>query len=251
MNKEERKLQFREYLNTCMNKDIKELIGLGNPYAKILLIGQESAIEVKEGDENVKIEEVNNTFIESLNNRNFQYIYHQPRFYPDRIDKKGNRIFNKTWNAYQKLIDYIRPEEKRCKDPNYTDFCMDAFTTEINNTISVHRASKRILRIDTFKNSDYIKGFPVIILACSDYIRNVGNNRQIDDTFDVTFDLSDGAHKYCGRMNFYTHHSADRRRLVIHTRQLSQYSDTLLHGMAEEIQKHFDKIGESYEAVSY
>lgn len=52
-------------------------------------------------------------------------------------------------------------------------------------------------------------------------------------------------------MRFKSYHSADCSRLVIHTRQLSQYSEALLRGMTEEIQKHFNEIGESYEVVSY
>lgn len=249
MFKEERELQFRRYLKTC--NDFNELVGLGNPYAKILLVGQESAGRGNAVDLIRKnIEDVTACF----NNGDLHKLYNQSRFYPDRVDKNGNRILNRTWNAYQKLIDYIRPEEKRLNDPENTDFCKDAFTTEINNTVSPHNPPPGIEwkpRIDTFKASEYIKGFPVVILACSHYIQNGEDNWQINETFDVTFDLTDGAHKYTKGMSFYTHHNADRSRLVIHTRQLSQYSDALLRGMAGEIQKHFNEIGESYEAVCY
>lgn len=252
MNKEERELQFRDYINTCMTPHNIEFIGLGNPYAKILLVGQESAMKTKEGEENKVIGEVNNRFIKEYNNRNYLYLYYQPRFYQDRVDKHGKRILNHTWNAYQKLIDFIRPENKRSTGiEENTDFCMDAFTTEMNNTISPHRAPNWKPRIETFKHSDYIKGFPVVILACSHYIHNIDGDRQIDETFDVTYDTKDGAHLYPGGMRFYTHHSSDRRRLVIHTRQLSMYSFELLHGMAEVIIKHLQEIGESYEAISY
>lgn len=246
MIKEEREILFRAYINVCKNKN--EYIGLGNPYAKILLIGQEPA-QSGNADEHIKknIDDIT----ACLNNGDLHLLYHQSRFYKDRKDKNGNPILNRTWNAYQKLIDYIRPEGKKCMDPENTDFCMDAFTTEINNTVSLRPAHDRKLRIETLKESDFIKGFPVIILACGPYIHNIEGDRQIDNTFDVTFDLPDGKHQSPTGMCFYTHHSSDRRRLVIHTRQLSQHSDELLRGMAEVIKDHFSKIGESYEAICY
>ena len=104
MIKEERELQFRAYIDACRSKN--EYIGLGNPYAKILLIGQEPAQSGK-ADEHIKknIDDIP----ACLNNGDLHLLYHQSRFYKDRKDKNNNRILNRTWNAYQKLIDYIRP----------------------------------------------------------------------------------------------------------------------------------------------
>ena len=247
MKKEERERQFRAYIDACRSKN--EYIGLGNPYAKILLIGQEPA---QSGNAEKHIKKNIEDIPACLNNGDLRLLYHQRRFYKDRMDKNNNRILNRTWNAYQKLIDYIRPEEKRCMDREKTDFCMDAFTTELNNTVSLRQSPERKLRIETLKESDFIRGFPVIILACGPYIHNIDGDRQIDDTFRVTFDLTDGKHEYSKGKWFYTHHSRpDRKRLVIHTIQLSQYSEDLLRGMADVIKDHLDKIGESYEAICY
>jgi hypothetical protein len=249
MIKEERELQFRAYIDACRSKN--EYIGLGNPYAKILLIGQEPA---QNGNADEHIKKNIDDIPACLNNGDLHLLYHQSRFYKDRKDKNDNLILNRTWNAYQKLIDYIRPEEKRCMDTENTDFCMDAFTTELNNTVSLRQAleNKRRLRIETLKESDFIRGFPVIVLACGPYIHNLGDDRQIDDTFGVTFDLPDGKYEYSRGKWFYTHHSRpDRKRLVIHTIQLSQYSEDLLRGMAKVIKDHLNDIGESYEAICY
>ena len=247
MIKEERELQFRAYIDACRHKN--EYIGLGNPYAKILLIGQESAQSGK-ADEIIK--ENIDLVTACLNNGCLHKLYHQPRIYIDRKDKHGNPILNRTWNAYQKLIDYIRPEEKRLLDPENTDFCMDAFTTELNNTFSLRQAPEKKLRIETLRKSDFIKGFPVIILACGPYIHNIDGDRQIDDTFDVTFDGHPEGDYVYNTKKFFTHHSfPDRKRLVIHTRQLSQYSEDLLRGMAEVIKTHLNEIRESYEAIYY
>lgn len=79
------------------------------------------------------------------------------------------------------------------------------------------------------------------------------NEDQIGDTFDVTKDSSSGRHtnQYSRSMWFDVYHSADGKRLVIHTRQLSQYSDELLEGMADVIKGHFRKREEEYRAEWY
>lgn len=242
MNKAERESQFRAYFETCTsNPENLEMVGMGNPYAKILIVGQESAeMAIRRNIEDVSA---------CLNKGDFHHLYYQHRFYDNRIGKNGKRILNRTWNAYQKLIDYVRPEEKRCKDPERTDFCMDAFTTELNNTVSPSQAKDWKPRIETFKGSDFIKGFPVVVLACCRYI----NEDQIRDTFNVTKDPSSGGHtnQYSRSMWFDSYHSSDGNRLVIHTRQLSQYSDELLRGMADVIKGHFRKREEEYRAEWY
>lgn len=240
MNKEIREQQFREYIDACRRKH--EYVGLGNPYANILLIGQEPA-QAGDADEHIKknIDDV----LACLNNGDLDKLYHQPRFYTDRTDRNGKPILNRTWDAYQKLIDYIRPPERRSIDRKYTDFCMDAFTTELNNTVSPRQAKERKLRLETLKESDFIRGFPVIILACGPYIHNIDGDRQIDETFSVTYDGdAEGRYDYSKSKSkwFCTHHSSDHRRLVIHTIQLSQYSNDLLSGMAQQIQQHLDGI---------
>ena len=46
---------------------------------------------------------------------------------------------------------------------------------------------------------------------------------------------------YSRSMWFDAYHSADGKRLVINTKQLSQYSDELLRGMADVIREHFEE----------
>ena len=120
----------------------------------------------------------------------------------------------------------------------------------MNNTVSPTTAiAEHKFRIDTFKNSGFINGFPVIILACSDYIHNVPGEWQINDTFGVEFDTLNGAHTNYSKGNwFYVHHSRpDGNRLLIHTRNLSQNcSNFLLQDIAKVINNHFDFIGDSY-----
>ncbi len=85
MNKAERESQFRVYFETCTsNPDNLEMVGIGNPYAKILIVGQESAdMAIRRNIEDVSV---------CLNKGVFHHLYYQPRFYDNRIGKNGKRI---------------------------------------------------------------------------------------------------------------------------------------------------------------
>ena len=87
------------------------------------------------------------------------------------------------------------------------------------------------------------KSFPVIILACSNYIQNNDNIREIDKIFGVTYDGDDVGRFLFNKGNwFYTHHDANGRKLVIHTRQLSaDVKDDMLKEMAKIIKKHLER----------
>lgn len=229
MDSEERMQAFKQYIETCEKK--LEYVGLGNPSANILLIGKEPN---QEGDENKHILKNIHDIKACFENGALPNLYKQAK----------PHTANHTWNKYQKLINYIF--ERECKYDGMTDFCTYAFTTEINNTVCKTTASaKRKYRIDTLRESSFIQDFPVIILACSDYIHNIKGDWQINETFNVRFDLNNGAHTNYSKGNWYfTHHSLDRKKLVIHTRQLSQNcDDQLLRKIAEEVRDHLEKLG--------
>ena len=70
MNKEDRLSQFRAYFETCQsNPENLEIVGMGNPYARILIVGQESA----EMDIQRNIEDVSTC----LNKGDFHNLYYQ------------------------------------------------------------------------------------------------------------------------------------------------------------------------------
>lgn len=83
----------------------------------------------------------------------------------------------------------------------------------------------------------------MIILACSNYIQNNDNIREIDKIFGVTYDGDDVGRFLFNKGNwFYTHHDASGRKLVIHTRQLSaDVKDDMLKEMAKIIKKHLER----------
>ena len=129
-----------------------------------------------------------------------------------------------TWSKYQKIIDAAYPNRKHIAGK--LDFEEMAFCTELNNVCAHHSADapKDTIgpKLKLFKESKFIQSFPVVVLACGSYIVNQRNNRQIDDTFGVTFrktGLPDAAQKYW--IHYDGHVSEIPRKIVIHTRQLS------------------------------
>ena len=75
------------------------------------------------------------------------------------------------------------------------------------------------------------------------------NGYQINCTFGVEFDNEPnndgspiGEHKYSTGFWFYTHHSKDKQKLVIHTIQLSQIQNEMINKMAEVIRDHLQSL---------
>ena len=221
-------------------------IGSGNPNSKILIVGKEVATDVEEGIhkelEQMNLEAYNNNChswrqnIEmqltqlDVPNWSFDSKENNPlyAFKGVEIKKEGH-----TWRKYQKLNNYIFEKN----DNKALNFQEDFFTTEMSilpskTTGEAQRKEgfqeQLNLRKDTFFRSEFIQDFPVVILACGDYI----SGQQICNIFNVHFTEERGTK----RQNFWIHSNANKTKLVVHTRQLSaDVSDELLRGIAEEI----------------
>lgn len=221
---------FEKYINEC-DKTPKYFCGQGNPNADILIIGQEST-----------------DTRESLVCDNIRLCRDKKeRDAPRPIDPK-----NKTWANYQILLDEIY--NRKSDYPDKWDFEKYAFTSELssiprkqNNYSDAKSSIQNRLRF--FEESIFIQSFPVIILACSNYIRNNHKNREIDNTFHVEFCQVYGSKENKNR--FWTHFD-DRnspRKLVIHTRQFSlrymnnEDKEWLIKEMASVIRDHLAKLG--------
>lgn len=153
---------------------------------------------------------------------------------------------NKTWANYQNLFDNIYCRKSEFIDK--WDFEKYAFTTELS---SIPRKNSNYLeaepyikdRLRFFEASEFIKSFPVVILACGGYIKNNYKVREIDDTFHVVYCKEYGSKE--SRNRFWTHiDKKDPRKLVIHTRQFSNgISKDLIKEMASVIREHLRKLG--------
>lgn len=213
-----------------------QYIGYGNPNADICFVGKEATgmLPLQCG----------------LGSTNY-WMTSLPMFF-DRIktDNPSDSIWKEghTWNKYQKLYDAIFPEN--AAKPGTMNFEQHVFVTEMSampatTTNEGKNASgfeeQLALRKQKFFAHPYFKDFIVIVLACSDYIVNYGDRREIDSLFDVTFDINGGAHEIGPQNAFWVHHSADGNRMVIHTRQLSgAVSDKLLEEMGAVIRQHLN-----------
>lgn len=222
------------------HNDPKSYIGVGNPNAKILIVGRECA--TNETPEQIKqrgeISFADSWLAKIENNQPVEQD--QLRFYYPAKEKPEERPGDKsryiplnghTWVKYQKLYDLIaRPGEiRRYRLGSQLDFLENVFTTEMNpnraeQTKGVCTCGMQE-RKDNFFTSDFIQQFPIVILACGyDYIINCDDNREIDMMFGVEYVQlpNDGKNKIDGQ-NFYAHYNNDktRPRLVINTQQLS------------------------------
>ena len=223
----DREKLFEEFINECANKPLK-FCGQGNPNADILIIGKEST-------------DTSDT-IESIICRNIELCRDKmKRDAPRPIDPK-----NKTWANYQYLLDEIYNRKSDYDDK--WDFEKYAFTTELSSIPrknSKYPEAKQFIqdRLRFFEKSKFIQDFSVIILACGGYIKNDDKVREIDNTFHVEFSQEYG--KKESKNRFWTHvDKNDPRRLVIHTRQLSNgISKDLIKEMASVIRDHLRKLG--------
>ena len=202
-------------------------IGRGNPNSKILFVGK----EYSKANENAEFD---------------------AKYWKDKISKnEAVHLTHKkevgeghTWTKYQHLHDYIFERPKT----DMFNFEELIFTTEMSeipqkNNRDAHTNPDFLPRLNKrkqeFFKSDFIQNFPVIVLACSDYIKNNDEIREIDDIFGVHYKEEYEKKIYSKSNWYYSHYNDDKTKLVIHTRQLSaNVMAELLEDMAKLIRQH-------------
>ena len=233
MNTLERIQSFQELIEQSEKEH--QILGTGNPLAPILIVGKESACYAADDlaihnhiSENVKA--VKDCFY----NGDLVNLFLQ----------EHPKDAGSTWSLYQKLIDYILYGQQQPRDAcTPLSFGAWAYVTEMNNTASSKTKDAKDNRRPSYFRHRFFQDFPVVILACSDYIQNIPGKWQINDIFQVKYDDVNGEHKDYSKGNwFYTHRNSNGKRLVIHTRQLStNVDDKMLRDMAYVIREHLLK----------
>lgn len=228
--------EFIDFVYSGVNQNY--YIGTGNPNAKILFVGKESAIDEDNHDEKVWYNKNSSDWLKHIQNGTGEVLN-----YPissEHIFRKEKSWGKNTWSKYQKLTNHIFDKADK---PYFIDFLEDVFTTEINdspnkNTRSANKSNLNGRKL-LFKESDFIQSFSVIVLACSNYIKNDDKNREIDEIFGVEF-KDEYPHKIYNKTTwFFSHYNSNKTKLVIHTRQLSaDVKSELLKDMAEVIKQH-------------
>lgn len=230
----------QRFIRLLDNIDNHEYVGLGNPDSNILFVGKEAAIDIEINDDFQKIKEKLKRLHGSKINwksNNFDYS-HNP------IEIKN---LSDTWQNYQQLYNNIFFEKKQNTSAT---FLKEVFTTEMSNlpAKTTGKAKKNLFfkkelkrRKENFFTSEFIQSFPVVVLACSDYIMNNDKKREIDYTFKVEFN---GEFKEYSKGNwFFNHYNADETKIVIHTRQLSSnVNNDLLTDIGTKIREHLIKL---------
>lgn len=227
--------EFEEFVNNGVGK---YFIGTGNPNANILFIGKESAIS-EDNLESKKWYNKNASDWESHIGNNTCEILSYP-ILKEHVFRKEKSWGKNTWSKYQQLSNFIFSKDKK---PYYIDFLENVFTTEINdspnkNTNIANKSSLNERKL-LFKESKFIQNFPVIVLACSDYIKNNNEIREIDEIFGVHYKDEYEKKVYTKSNWFYSHFNDEKTKLVIHTRQLSSnVMSELLEDMGGIIREH-------------
>lgn len=222
------------------NIDDHEYVGLGNPNSNILFVGKEAAIDIQINDDFQNIKEklklIHGSKINWKSN-NFDYSHNPTEF----------KNLSDTWQNYQQLYNNIFIEKKQNTSAT---FLKEVFTTEMSNlpAKTTDKAKKNPFlkkelekRKENFFTAEFIQSFPVIVLACSDYILNNDKKREIDYTFKVEFN---GEFKEYSKGNwFFNHYNTDETKIVIHTRQLSSnVNNDLLTDIGTKIREHLIKL---------
>lgn len=233
-------LYSQEFTEFVRNGVDNYYVGIGNPNAPMLFIGKESHFspEDKNGLDIYK-SNASKWLFRIENNEEDCYHYDVDICHPLRKSWGRN-----TWSKYQLLsnqICQVTPQKF------FVNFLHNVFTTEINDSPSPNtsNADKTGLskRKELFKSSSFIQKFPIVVLACSDYIDNVNAN-EINDIFGVKYDgTGKGENRYSKGNWFFTHHSPNGRKLVIHTRQLSaNVEGKMLEDMGNVIKVHLEHL---------
>lgn len=242
-------------------KDVIKLntyLGTGNPNSKILIVGKEVATDIEDGLnkplENKNLKDYNENCNEWEKNVEQNKSQDELKNWPIESNPlfafKGTlkKKTSDTWKKYQKLYDIIFKNEINKENQLELDFQKEFFITEMSeipskttgkaqNNIDFQEKLKK--RKDNFLKSKFIQDFPVVVLACSNYIVNFGENREIDNIFNVKFTSEKGTEK----QKFWIHREkSGNPKLVIHTRQLSNaVEDELLKKIGNEIREFLKK----------
>ena len=234
-----------------------EYIGKGNPNAKILIIGKELALDPKKDNHVIEKTSKQNVSdwkdniknidkkIENCEDNNIETIHLFNPLFPYKGMKKLQQSVGHTWRGYQLLHDKILCQQS--EKHNEYKFYDNIFITELNSNPTKYSKdqdkierrksiTERISNPGLF-NSNFIKAFPIVVVACGDYPKQ--NNVNLCELFNVDFITPikkvEGL-KITQWYNLHKNKIGEKPKLLIHTRQLSNgVLNELLEQIANEI----------------
>jgi hypothetical protein len=208
-------------------------IGFGNPNSKILIVGQEKAINI-DNEIQIKAESTENpkqwnylveNRIDDIDHKFYSDYYFKNPLHPyDGKPTKGN-----TWLQYQKLINLVLPDHFSERN---NSFLLNSFITEINHQVSPKQlGNKENEERQAINNHIFYKRFNITILAIGRYLAN----SEIESRYNVNF-FQDYSKP---RQRFLAFSNESEKRIVVNIRQLSNdISTDYLKKIAEIIKKY-------------
>lgn len=251
--------KFKQVVQYCKENNL--FVGYGNPNGKVLVIGKEAAHigkeEITENLEKKKEELFQNNISqwehilstnEVPNYDGERPISHENPLYAygNQFNKKDVRKEEKPYNGgtsdtylnYEKLYEQLFLQGEKLEKIN---FQKEFFITEFsdyptkesykNEDIEALRKQSIEERKPLFA-MPFFKEFPIVIVAAGDYpyLYHI----DLEKTFDVIFKKEIKV----GRDRYFLHFSKDNKRILIHTRQLSNsFSRELIPAIANEAKK--------------
>ena len=250
---------FKEVVAYCKANNL--FVGYGNPNGKVLVISKEAAhIPQEETTENLekKKEELFQSNVsqwehilstnEVPNYDGERPISHENPLYAygNQFNKRDIRKEGKPYNGgtsstylnYEKLYEQLFLQGEKLEKIN---FQKEFFITEFsdyptkesykNEDIEALRKQSIEERKPLFA-MPFFKEFPIVIVAAGDYPSRYHIN--LEQTFDVVFQKEIKV----GRDRYFLHFSKDNKRILIHTRQLSNsFSRELIPAIVKEAKK--------------
>lgn len=258
-------MKYSQSFNDIVNDGKYSYLGHGNPNAKILIIGKEPRIDTSDPSKEEQLErDILNNRKQWLNNLNDDTISYDTLKYSANANENYNPLYPykgqqcqvrtekdgkvrgdagtaRTWFAYQILFDYLAYGESYRKDKNaLIDFHKYVFSSDFSNEAATYsRNTDKTLtqqsiesRNEMFKHK-FFQQFPIVIVAAGPYPKNYN----ID--LEKIFNVKEGYDKEKRFIKVYF--NSDRTKILIHTRQLSYFSYTLLKSISQIVREFIEK----------
>lgn len=235
---------FESLLERCKEKGFDDdfIIGSGNPDSEILFIGREPSGDAHKTNTLKHYIDICDGVLPKD-----AWTRKKSEECKPNMEIPNYWLYGKTlWAQYQKLCDIIFDEHQKDRK-EIIDFEEHVFCSEMNGSPSPRtgQANKESIpfRKENFFTDSFFDRFPVVLLACGNYIQNhsqIPEEREIDSIFHVSFSSE---RVYGTRNKMWVHYNEDHTRLVIHTRNLcSDVSTALIEGIGTEIRSFLQQL---------
>lgn len=254
--------QFKEVLNQCKQNEL--FLGLGNPNAKILIIGKEAAIDKEKNPRHYEVEVKNNVKDWEQNSVNNKQLDEVLSWFTETTEQKYNPLYpykgqkntllrkkkvdglivynkgtSKTWHNYQKIADKIFNNNIKSNEVNFQE---NMFISELNqesakysHLVAKEKREQSIAKRKPLFETTYFREFPITIVAVGHYVRDFNVN--LEELFGVVYSPELSFVHSKGLKNEFINIHFDSiekpTRLLIHTNQLSMVSNELVNKVGE------------------